>query len=193
MGNLSSPCTSSGLSYERTLFVDSKRSSFGAPLLLLLFFPLDIVTIKNVSKLPLDIDLSVKPPFAIVQKQSTYKILPEEEHLCCCIRYNECDLNIPNIMNEMGHQSRTFIDYLTLKPVEPLRKGPLHFFQDINKIKMAFNLTHTIEERLEDQDVMKLQIVFDTTKHLTLKSRVYCDLMRIKFRGHKNKVSSYSC
>lgn len=132
----------------------------------------------------------MKPPFAIIQKQSTYKILPEEEHLCCCICYSECDLNISNIVNELGHQSRTFIDYLTLKPVEPLRKGPLHFFQDINKIKIAFNLTHSIEERLEDQDVMKLQIIFDTTKHLSLKSRVYCDLMRIKFKGHKNKVGA---
>ncbi|RVE54180.1 hypothetical protein evm_001303 [Chilo suppressalis] len=78
-------------------------------------------------------------------------------------------------------------DYLTLKPVEPLRKEPLHFFQDINKIKAAFNLTHAVEERLEDQEVMKLQILFDTTKHISLKSKVYCDLMRLKFKGHKNK------
>lgn len=148
----------------------------------------DIITIKNVSKLPLDIELSVKPPFTIIQKQSTYKILPEDVNQCCCICYNEGDLNVSNIVTEMGNQSRMFIDYLTLKPVEPLRKGPLLFFQDINKIKMAFNLTHAIEERLEDQDVMKLQILFDTTKHLSLKSRVYCDLMRIKFKGHKNKV-----
>lgn len=85
-------------------------------------------------------------------------------------------------------QSRTFIDFLTSKPVEPLRKGPLHFFHDINKIKMAFNLTHALEERLEDQEIMKLQILFDTTKHLNLKSKVYCDVMKIKFKGHKNKV-----
>nr|XP_021191308.2 hydrocephalus-inducing protein homolog [Helicoverpa armigera] len=148
----------------------------------------DIITIKNVSKLPLDIDISVKPPFAIIQKQSTYKIPPDEENMCCCIRYRKSDLNLQNILNKIGpHQSRTFIDYLTSKPVQPLRKGPLQFFQDIHKIKMAFNLTHTVEERLEDQDVMKLQILFDTTKHLNLKSRVYCDVMRIKFKGHKNK------
>ncbi|CAG9784279.1 unnamed protein product [Diatraea saccharalis] len=148
----------------------------------------DIVTIKNISKLPLDIDISVKPPFAIIQKQTTYKILPEEENMCCCICYNESDLNVSNLIGEMGlHQSRIFIDYLTLKPVEPLRKEPLHFFQDINKIKTAFNLTHAVEERLDDQEVMKLQILFDTTKHLSLKSKVYCDLMRIKFKGHKNK------
>ncbi|KAL0894937.1 hypothetical protein ABMA27_013434 [Loxostege sticticalis] len=148
----------------------------------------DIVTIKNVSKLPLDMDISVKPPFAIIQKQKTYKILPEEENLCCCICYKESDLNVPNLISEVGPcQSRIFIDFLTLKPVEPLRKEPLHFFQDINKIKMAFNLTHAVEERLEDQEVMKIQILFDTTKHLSLKSKVYCDLMRIKFKGHKNK------
>lgn len=152
----------------------------------------DIITIKNVSKLPLEIDLSVKHPFAIIQKQSTYKILPEEESLCCCICYNECDLNVTNIVKDVGvQQSKTFIDYLTLQPVDPLRKGPLHFFQDINKIKMAFRTTHAIEETLQDQEVMKLQILFDTTKHLTLKSRVYCDLMRIRFKDHKNKVIIY--
>lgn len=148
------------------------------------------MTIKNVSKLPLDIDINIKPPFVIIQKQGTYKILPEEENLCCCICYNEVDLNVEQIVKEAGpHQSKTLIDYLTLKPIEPLRVGKLHFFQDINKIKMAFNLTHVVEERLEDQEVMKIQILFDTTKHLTLKSKVYCDLMRIKFKGHKNKVS----
>ncbi|XP_053606917.1 hydrocephalus-inducing protein homolog isoform X2 [Plodia interpunctella] len=148
----------------------------------------DIITIKNVSKLPLDIDLCVKPPFAIVQKQDTYKIPPEEEHLCCCICYKEGDLNIPNMHNEVGpYESRLFIDYLTMSPVEPTRKEPLHFFQDIHKIKMAFNLTHSIEERLEDQETMKVQILFDTTKHLSLKSKIYSDLMKIKFRGHKNK------
>ena len=72
--------------------------------------------------------------------------------------------------------------------MEPFRRGSLDFFQDIRKIKLAFNLTHVVEERLEDQEVMKLQILFDTTKHLTLKSKVYVDLMRIKFKGHKNKV-----
>uniref|UniRef100_A0A2A4JIA0 MSP domain-containing protein n=1 Tax=Heliothis virescens TaxID=7102 RepID=A0A2A4JIA0_HELVI len=159
----------------------------------------DIITIKNVSKLPLDIDISVKPPFAIIQKQSTYKIPPDEENMCCCIRYRKSDLNLQSILNKIGpHQSRTFIDYLTSKPVQPLRKGPLQFFQDIHKIKMAFNLTHTVEERLEDQDIMKLQILFDTTKHLNLKSRVYCDVMRIKFKGHKNKrypniTGDYTC
>ncbi|CAH0726119.1 unnamed protein product, partial [Brenthis ino] len=147
----------------------------------------DLVTIKNVSKLPLDFEISVKPPFAIIQKRSSYKVPSHEENLCGCVCYNESDLNIPNILNEIGKQSRIFIDYLTSKPVDPLRKGPLHFFQDINKIKWAFNLTHLVEERLEDQEVMKIQILFDTSKHLTLKSRVYCDLMRIKFKGHKNK------
>ncbi|KAJ8729299.1 hypothetical protein PYW08_000880 [Mythimna loreyi] len=149
----------------------------------------DIITIKNVSKLPLDFEICVKPPFAIVQKQHTYKITPEEESMtCCCIQYRKSDLNLQNILKKVApHQSRTFIDYLTSKPVEPLRKGSLDFFQDIRKIKMAFNLTHLVEERLEDQEVMKLQILFDTTKHLNLKSRVYCDLMRIKFKGHKNK------
>ncbi|XP_026727025.1 hydrocephalus-inducing protein-like isoform X2 [Trichoplusia ni] len=148
----------------------------------------DIVTIKNVSKLPLDIEICAKPPFAIIQKQSTYKIPQEESNLCCCIRYRKSDLNLKNIINEVGPaQSRTFIDFLTSKPVEPLRKGPLHFFHDINKIKMAFNLTHALEERLEDQEIMKLQILFDTTKHLNLKSKVYCDVMKIKFKGHKNK------
>ncbi|KAH9638664.1 hypothetical protein HF086_013936 [Spodoptera exigua] len=148
----------------------------------------DIVTIKNVSKLPLDIDISVKPPFAIVQKQSTYKIPCEEASYCCCIRYRKSDLNLQTLLNKMGpRESRTFIDFLTAKPVEPLRKGSLQFFQDIHKIKTAFNLTHTVEERLEDQEIMKIQILFDTTKHLNLKSRVYCDLMKIRFRGHKNK------
>lgn len=85
-------------------------------------------------------------------------------------------------------ESKTFIDFLTAKPVEPLRKEPLHFFQDIHKIKTAFNLTSTVEERLEDQEIMKLQILFDTTKHVSLKSKVYCDLMKIRFRGHRNKV-----
>ncbi|CAH2104285.1 unnamed protein product [Euphydryas editha] len=148
----------------------------------------DLVTIRNVSKLPLDFEISVKPPFAIIQKNGSYKVNLEEEEFCGCVCYNECDLNIPSILNEVGpRQSKIFIDYLTSKPVDPLRKGPLHFFQDINKIKWAFNLTHLIEERLEDQEVMKIQILFDTTKHLSLKSRVYCDLMRIKFKGHKNK------
>ncbi|XP_038212242.1 hydrocephalus-inducing protein-like [Zerene cesonia] len=148
----------------------------------------DIVTIKNVSKLPLDFEISVKPPFALIQKQGTYKVLPHEENLCGCIWYRESDLNVPNIITENGlQQSKIFIDFLTLKPVDPLRNEPLHFFQDINKIKLAFNLTHVIEERLEDQEVMKIQILFDTTKHQNLKSRVYCDLFRIKFKGHKNK------
>lgn len=150
---------------------------------------LDIISIKNVSRLPLVIEMNIRLPFAIIQKQSTYKILPEEENLCCCICYNECDLNIHSIMNELGpRQSQLFIDFLTLKPVEPKCKGPLHFFEDINKIKMAFNLTHSVEQLLEDQEVMKIQVLFDVTKHLSLKSRVYCDLMRIKFKGHKNKV-----
>ncbi|XP_049866429.1 hydrocephalus-inducing protein homolog [Pectinophora gossypiella] len=148
----------------------------------------DIMTIKNVSKLPLYIDVSIRPPFAIVKRAGTYKIDPEDEKMCCCICYDENDLNIQNIINECGpHQSKVFIDCLTLKPVEPLRKGPLEFFQDIHKIKMAFNQTHAVEERLEDQEIMKLQILFDTTKHLTLKSRIYADIMRIKFKGHKNK------
>lgn len=132
----------------------------------------------------------VKPPFAIIHKNNTYKVTSEEDAMCCCISYNESDLNVPKIVSEMGQQSRVFIDCLTLKPVEPIRKGPQNFFQDINKIKMCFNLTHSVEQRLEDQDVMKLQILFDTTKHLSLKSRVYGDVLKIKMRGHKNKVSS---
>lgn len=149
----------------------------------------DLVTIKNVSKLPLDFEITVKPPFAFIQKQGSYKVSQSEEMLCGCICYNEADLNIPKIINENGFErSKLFIDYLTLKPVDPLRKGPLHFFEDINKIKLAFNRTHTVEERLEDQEVMKIQILFDTTKHTSLKSRVYCDLMRLRFKGHKNKV-----
>lgn len=150
------------------------------------------MTIKNVSKLPLHLDINVRPPFAIVQKQGTYKIIPEEENLCCCITYNESDLNIENIITEAGpHQSKIFIDYLTLRPVEPLRPGKLAFFQDIHKIKMAFHLTHSVDELLEDEEVMKLQLLFDTTKHTTLKSKIYSDVMRLKFKGHKNKVSTY--
>ncbi|XP_069355214.1 hydrocephalus-inducing protein-like [Maniola hyperantus] len=148
----------------------------------------DLVTIKNVSKLPLDFEISVKPPFAILQKQSSYKVSHADEMLCGCVCYNERDLNIPTIIHENGQRrSKVFIDYLTLKPVEPLKKEPLHFFEDIHKIKWAFNLTHLVEERLEDQEIMKIQILFDTTKHTTLKSRVYCDLMRLRFKGHKNK------
>ncbi|CAF4756984.1 unnamed protein product [Pieris macdunnoughi] len=147
----------------------------------------DIVTIRNVSKLPLDFDISVKPPFAIIHKQTTYKVLPDEENLCGCICYTESDLNVLKMTDSDPYQCKIFIDYLTLKPVDPLRNEPLHFFQDINKIKLAFNLTHTVEERLEDQEVMKIQVLFDTTKHLSLKSRVYCDLLRVKFKGHKNK------
>lgn len=150
----------------------------------------DIVTIKNVSKLPLDMDISLKSPFAIIHKATTYKILPEEENLCCCICYDESDINISSIESEMGPiQSKIFIDYLTQKPVEPLRDSPLNFFQDINRLKMAFNLTHNIEETLEDQDIMKIQILLDTTKHTTLKSRVYLDSLKIRFKGHKNRVS----
>ncbi|XP_052747107.1 hydrocephalus-inducing protein-like [Bicyclus anynana] len=148
----------------------------------------DLVTIKNVSKLPLDFEISVKPPFALIHKQESYKVPNGDEWLCGCICYNEADLNVPSIVNENGpERSKIFIDYLTLKPIDPVRKGPLHFFDDINKIKWAFNLTHTIEERLEDQEVMKIQILFDITKHTTLKAKVYCDLMRIRFKGHKNK------
>lgn len=135
------------------------------------------------------IDLNVRAPFAIVQKKNSYLIPSDETDLCCCICYNESDLNVTSIIDESGYnQSKIFIDCLTNQPVEPLRDGPLHFFHDINKIKMAFHLTHTIEQHLEDQEVMKVQIVFDTTKHLNLKSKVYSDVMRIKFRGHKNKV-----
>lgn len=137
----------------------------------------------------MDTEISVKPPFAIIHKRSGYKISPHEENLCGCVYYNESDLNVPSIYNDNDKESRIFIDYLTSKPVDPLRKGPLHFFQNINKIKWAFKLTHLVEERLEDQDVMKLQILFDTSEHLSLKSRVYCDLLRIKFKGHKNKVT----
>ncbi|XP_063376108.1 hydrocephalus-inducing protein homolog [Cydia fagiglandana] len=147
----------------------------------------DIVTIKNVSKLPLDMDINVKPPFAIIKKKSTYKVAQEEEDMCACICYRESDLDVANILKFGAQQSKIFIDYLTTKPVEPLRKGPLNFFQDINKIKMAFNLTQNVDERLEDQEVMKLQILFDTTKHMNLKSRIYSDIMRIQFKGHKNK------
>lgn len=129
----------------------------------------------------------------MIQKHE-YKIPPDEESMTCgCIQYRKSDLNLQNLLKKLGpHQSRIFIDYLTLKPVEPRRKGSLDFFQDIRKIKMAFNLAHLVEERLEDQEVMKLQILFDTTKHLNLKSRVYCDLMRIKFKGHKNKVCTFT-
>lgn len=142
------------------------------------------------AKLPLDLDITVKPPFAIIQKQNTYKIQPDEENLCCCIRYNENDLNLPSINSEYGpRKSQELIDFLTLKPVEPLRLGPLKFFEDIHKIKKAFTLTHSVEERLEDEEIMKLQILFDTTKHSSLKSKVYSDLMKIKFKGHKNKVA----
>lgn len=110
--------------------------------------------------------------------------------MCGCICYKENDLNVASIVSQDGlQQSRILIDYLTLKPVEPLRKEPLQFFQDINKIKMVFSLTHSVQERLEDQEMMKLQLLFDTTKHLTLKSRIYTDLMRVKFHGHKNKVN----
>ncbi|CAH2231773.1 jg7185 [Pararge aegeria aegeria] len=148
----------------------------------------DLVTIKNVSKLPLDFEITVKQPFAFVQKHGSYKVSQGEEMLCGCICYNEADLKTPSNINEYGLQrSKLFIDYLTLKPVDPQRKGPLHFFEDINKIKWAFNLTYLIEERLEDQEEMKIHILFDTSKHTTLKSRVYCDLMRLRFKGHKNK------
>lgn len=141
------------------------------------------------SKLGLMIDLNVRTPFAIVQKKDSYLIPSDETNLCSCICYNESDLDISNMINESGlHQSKIFIDCLTHQPVEPLRDGPLHFFHDIHKLKMAFHLTHTIEQRLEDQEVMKVQIIFDTTKHLNLKSKVYNDIMKIKFRNHKNKV-----
>ncbi|XP_050670451.1 hydrocephalus-inducing protein homolog [Leptidea sinapis] len=147
----------------------------------------DIVTIKNVSKLPLDFDISVKPPFAMIHKGS-YKVLQKDLNLCGCICYNKSDLNISNMLSVSGpYQSKVFTDFLTQKPVDPLRNEPLHFFQDIYKIKLAFSLTHAIEERLDDQETMKIQVLFDTTKHTTLKSRVYCDLMKIKFKGHKNK------
>lgn len=139
--------------------------------------------------MPLDFEITVKPPFAFIQKQGSYKVFESDEMLCGCICYNEADLNIPKIISENGFErSKLFIDYLTLKPVNPLREGPLHFFDDINKIKSAFNRTLIIEETLKDQEVMKIQILFDTTKHNSLKSRVYCDLMRIRFKGHKNKV-----
>lgn len=141
------------------------------------------------SQLGLTIDLNVRAPFAIVQKKDGYLIPSDETHLCSCICYNESDLNVSNIINESGiHQSKIFIDCLTNQPVEPLRDGPLHFFHDINKLKMAFLLTHTVEQNLEDQEEMKVQIIFDTTKHLNLKSKVYNDLVKIKFRDHKNKV-----
>lgn len=144
------------------------------------------------SKLGLMIDLNVRAPFAIVQKKDTYLVPRDETNLCCCISYKESDLNVSNMINESGyHQSKTFIDCLTHQPLEPLRDGPLHFFHDIHKIKQAFNLTHIVEQRLEDEEVMKVQIIFDTTKHLNLKSKVYNDVMRIKFRDHKNKVTRY--
>lgn len=135
------------------------------------------------------IDLNVRVPFAIVQKKDSYLVPSDETNLCCCICYNESDLDVLNIINKSGHhQSKIFIDCLTNQPIEPLRDGPLHFFHDIHKLKMAFHLTHTVEQRLEDQEVMKVQIIFDTTKHLNLKSKVYNDIMKIKFRNHKNKV-----
>lgn len=149
------------------------------------------MTIKNVSKLPLDLDISTKPPFAIIQRHDTYIVPPEEESMCCCIRYRESDIDLEKLLLSLGpHQSRVFIDFFTSKPVEPQRRGSLNFFRDINKMKLAFNLTHTVEQRLEDRDVMKLQILFDTTKHASLKSKVFSDVLRIKFKGHKNKVSN---
>lgn len=135
------------------------------------------------------IDLNVRAPFAIIQKNYSYLVPSDETNLCCCICYNESDLDVQNIVNEVGpYQSKLFVDCLTNQPVEPLRDGPLHFFHDIRKLKMTFHLTHTVEQRLEDQEVMKIQLLFDTTKHLNLKSKVYNEIMKIKFRDHKNKV-----
>lgn len=124
----------------------------------------------------------------MIQKQ-TYKVLPEDENMTCgCIYYDQADLNMKNMLKELGHQqSKHYIDCLTLKPVPALRQGSLDFFEDINKIKAAFHLTHTVEEKLEDQEVMKIQLLFDTTKHLNMKSKIYCDIMKIKFKGHENK------
>lgn len=139
------------------------------------------------------IDLNVRAPFAIIQKKDTYLVPSDDTNLCCCICYNKDDLDVQNIINEVGpNQSKKFIDCLTNKPVEPLRQHPLHFFHDIRKLKMAFHLTHAVEQRLEDQEVMKIELLFDTTKHLSLKSKVYNEIMKIKFRDHKNKVC-YRC
>lgn len=133
-------------------------------------------------------EISVRSPFSFILKKD-YKILKEDEDMCCCIHYNKSDINVQNMLYEMGpHNSKTYIDYLTMEPVEPLREGSLQFFQDINKIKMAFSFTNLIEVSLEDEEVIKIQVIFDTAKHTSLKSRVYMDIIKIKFVGHKNKV-----
>lgn len=149
----------------------------------------DILIIKNVSTLPLDLEITIKPPFALIQKQSSYKIIPGEEDFCHCITYTESDLKLCNITADNNREESTkLIDFLTLQPVYPLREGSLQFFEDIHKIKRIFNLTHIIEEHLEDQEMMKVQALFDTTKHTSLKARIYSDAIKIKFKGHKNKV-----
>ncbi|KPI94718.1 Hydrocephalus-inducing protein [Papilio xuthus] len=150
----------------------------------------DILIIKNVSTLPLDLEITIKPPFALIQKQSSYKIIPGEEDLCHCITYTESDLKLCKITADNSREETAkLIDFLTLQPVYPLRQGSLQFFEDIHKIKRIFNLTHIIEEHLEDQEMMKVQALFDTTKHTSLKARIYSDAIKIKFKGHKNKDS----
>lgn len=154
----------------------------------------DLLMIKNISTLPLDLEINTRPPFALIQCQNTCKILPHEEDFCHCINIKDSDLKSSTKgSRDREPECNTFIDFVTFKSLQPLRQESLHFFEDINKIKRAFNLTYSVEQHLEDQEIMKIQILFDTTKHTSLKSRIYSDSMKIKFKGHKNKVSEDHC
>lgn len=140
------------------------------------------------SKLPLNIEIDIKPPFAVLKKRQTYVIPPEEANDCCCIKYLESDLDIGRLSKEKKDESKAIIDCLTENLVPPYSKESLKFFEDIHKIKMAFVFTNNIVETLDDQRVMKLQIVFDTTKHKTFNSKTYTDSVNIRFKGPKSKV-----
>lgn len=160
----------------------------------LIFLFLEIITIKNISGLPLHLDIGLKSPFAIIRKTGTYKILPHEENLCYCISYNQSDLNMSNVSKAISRsESQVLIDYLTLKSVQPCRKSPLNFFEDIFKLKTVFNLTHNIEETLEDQEIMKIQLLLDTTRHTCLYSKHYLDFLRITCKQLNYKVRVSFC
>ncbi|XP_041977674.1 hydrocephalus-inducing protein homolog [Aricia agestis] len=148
---------------------------------------IDTVAIKNITTLPLDLEITTKPPFAIIKKSSSYKLYPYEESVCDCYLINRDYRSGANGTDLELRYSQVFIDCVTQEHNIVHKKSSLSIFEDINKIKEAYELTYIVEEQLQHQEVMKLQVLFDTSEHTSPTSQIYRDLLKVKLKGHKNK------
>lgn len=123
----------------------------------------------------------VRPPFAMIHPAETTEI---DEFVCKCA----------NCENEQAVEfvpSKTYVDCLSLKPLKPARTEHLDVFDDIHKIKKYFPVTHIIEKPLEHKESIEFMVILDTTKHTSLRSKIYTDILRVKVKGHRNRVSTF--